>query len=105
MSPSAPWAGSSAPSGSPVAMGAHIPARLVCLLLDQEIPVSDNRSAAWMAPAPTHRAHGVCGHLGGLHMETPLQRNHLLALLPPADRQALGTQADIVSLQAYDELY
>ena len=38
-------------------------------------------------------------------MERPLQRNHLLALLPPADRQALGTQADIVSLQAYDELY
>ena len=38
-------------------------------------------------------------------MESPLQRNHLLALLPPADRQALGTEADIVSLQAYDELY
>jgi CRP-like cAMP-binding protein len=38
-------------------------------------------------------------------MESPLQRNHLLALLPQADRQALETQADIVSLQAYDELY
>jgi CRP-like cAMP-binding protein len=38
-------------------------------------------------------------------MESPLQRNHLLALLPQADRRALETQADIVSLQAYDELY
>jgi CRP-like cAMP-binding protein len=38
-------------------------------------------------------------------MESPLQRNHLLALLPQADCQALETQADIVSLQAYDELY
>ena len=38
-------------------------------------------------------------------MENALQQNHLLALLPEADRQALGTQADIVSLQAYDELY
>ena len=38
-------------------------------------------------------------------MDSPLQRNHLLALLPEEDRQALGTQADIVSLQAYDELY
>ena len=37
-------------------------------------------------------------------MESPLHRNHLLAL-PEADRQALGMQADIVSLQAYDELY
>jgi len=38
-------------------------------------------------------------------MESPLQRNQLLALLPEADRQALAAQADIVSLQAYDELY
>jgi len=38
-------------------------------------------------------------------MENPLQRNHLLALLPEADRQALMVQADLVSLQAYDELY
>jgi len=38
-------------------------------------------------------------------MESPLQRNQLLALLPEADRLALGTQADLVSLQAYDELY
>ena len=38
-------------------------------------------------------------------MESPLHRNHLLALLPEADRQALVAQADIVSLQAYDELY
>ena len=38
-------------------------------------------------------------------MESSLHRNHLLALLPEADRLALATQADIVSLQAYDELY
>jgi CRP-like cAMP-binding protein len=38
-------------------------------------------------------------------MESPLHRNHLLALLPEADRQALVAQADMVSLQAYDELY
>jgi hypothetical protein len=38
-------------------------------------------------------------------MESPLHRNHLLALLLEADRQALVAQADIVSLQAYDELY
>jgi len=38
-------------------------------------------------------------------MESPLQRNQLLALLPEADRLTLGTQADLVSLQAYDELY
>ena len=38
-------------------------------------------------------------------MESPLHRNHLLALLPEADRLALAAQADIVSLQAYDELY
>jgi CRP-like cAMP-binding protein len=38
-------------------------------------------------------------------MESPLQRNQLLALLPEADRLALGTQADLVSLQTYDELY
>ena len=38
-------------------------------------------------------------------MESPLHRNHLLALLPEADRLALAAQADIVSLRAYDELY
>jgi len=38
-------------------------------------------------------------------MENPLQRNHLLALFPEADRLELATQAEIVSLQAYDELY
>ena len=30
-------------------------------------------------------------------MESSLHRNHLLALLPEADRLALTTQADIVS--------
>jgi CRP-like cAMP-binding protein len=38
-------------------------------------------------------------------MEPSLERNHLLALLPEADRQALVAQAEVVSLQAYDELY
>jgi CRP-like cAMP-binding protein len=38
-------------------------------------------------------------------MESPLHCNHLLALLPEADRLALTAQADIVSLPAYDELY
>jgi CRP-like cAMP-binding protein len=38
-------------------------------------------------------------------MDVPIYRNRLLALLPEADRQALMVQADIVSLQEYDELY
>ena len=38
-------------------------------------------------------------------MESPPQRNHLLALLPEADRLALMAQAEMVSLQASDELY
>jgi CRP-like cAMP-binding protein len=38
-------------------------------------------------------------------MDTPLHRNRLLTLLPEADRQALEAQADVVSLQEYDELY
>ena len=38
-------------------------------------------------------------------MESPLQRNRLLALLPEAERQALVAQATIVPLQEYDELY
>jgi CRP-like cAMP-binding protein len=38
-------------------------------------------------------------------MESLLHRNHLLALLPEADRLALAMQADILSLKSYDELY
>src|SRR5262249_577569 len=69
------------------------------------MPGSYNQSAAWMAPAPAHRAHWVGGHVGGPQMETPLHRNHLVALRAEGDRLELATQVDMVSLQAYDELY
>ena len=38
-------------------------------------------------------------------MDTPLQRNRLLALLPEADYQALVAQADTVTLEGGAELY